>query len=82
MLFDVLKNDVSFADAVAQGIMVEPPYGVPELAPIIEAVSKIDSDIFAIVEQDMYGCDVDYPFPIAERTRKHIFGCTHFARIK
>lgn len=82
LLFDVLKNDVSFADAVAQGIMVEPPYGVPELAPIIEAVSKIDSDIFAIVEQDMYGCDVDYPFPIAERTRKHIFGCTHFARIK
>lgn len=82
LLFDILKNDVPFADAVAQGIMVEPPHGVPDLAPIIEAVSKIDSDIFAIVEQDMYGCDVDYPFPIAERTRKHIFGCTHFARIK
>ncbi|APT82027.1 sugar phosphate isomerase/epimerase family protein [Corynebacterium ammoniagenes] len=82
LLFDVLKNDVPFADAVAQGIMVEPPHGVPDLAPIIEAVSKIDSGIFAIVEQDMYGCDVDYPFPIAERTRKHIFGCTHFARIK
>ena len=82
LLFDVLKNDTPFADAVAQGIMIEPPHGVPDLAPIIEAVSKIDSDIFAIVEQDMYGCDVDYPFPIAERTRKHIFGCTHFARIK
>lgn len=80
-LFDVLKNDVPFADAVTQGIMIEPPYGVPELAPIIEAVAKIDPDIFAIVEQDMYGCDVDFPFPIAKRTREHIFGCTHFARI-
>ena len=81
LLFDVLKNDVPFADAVTQGIMIEPPHGVPDLAPIIEAVAAIDPDIFAIVEQDMYGCDVDYPFPIAERTREHIFSCTHFARV-
>ncbi|WP_017792760.1 sugar phosphate isomerase/epimerase family protein [Leucobacter salsicius] len=81
LIFDVLKNDTPFAEAVAQGIMVEPPYGIPDLAPVIEAVSKIDSEIFAIVEQDMYGCDVDYPAPIAKRTREHIFGCTHLARI-
>lgn len=81
MLFDVLKNDVPFADAVGQGIMIEPPFGVPDLAPIIEAVAAIDPDIFAIVEQDMYGCDVDFPFPIAKRTREHIFGCTHLARV-
>jgi inosose dehydratase len=81
LLFDVLKNDVPFADAVTQGIMIEPPHGLPDLAPIIEAVAAIDPDIFAIVEQDMYGCDVDYPFPIAERTREHIFSCTHFARV-
>ena len=29
----------------------------------------------------MYGCDVDHPFPIAKRTREHIFACTHFARV-
>lgn len=81
LLFDVLKNDTSFVDAVADGIMIEPPNGVPDLAPVIEAVAKIDPDIFAIVEQDMYGCDVDRPFPIAKRTREHIFGCTHLARI-
>jgi len=81
LLFDVLKNDIPFADAVTEGIMIEPPYGVPDLAPIIEAVAAIDPEIFAIVEQDMYGCDVDYPFPIAKRTREHIFGCTHLARI-
>lgn len=79
-LFDVLKNDVPFADAVAGGIMIEPPHGVPELGPIIEAAAAISPDIFAIVEQDMYGCDVDTPFPIARRTRDHIHGCTHLAR--
>ncbi|WP_120003003.1 sugar phosphate isomerase/epimerase family protein [Nesterenkonia muleiensis] len=81
LLFDVLKNDTSFVDAVAKGIMIEPRGGVPDLAPIIEAVAKIDPEIFAIVEQDMYGCALDYPFPIAKRTREHIFGCTHLARI-
>ncbi|MFD3448665.1 sugar phosphate isomerase/epimerase family protein [Microbacteriaceae bacterium 4G12] len=81
LLFDVLKNDVPFAEAVGQGIMIEPPRGVPDLAPIIEAVAAIDSEIFAIVEQDMYGCDIDRPFPIAKRTREHIFGCTHLARV-
>ncbi|WP_200330733.1 MULTISPECIES: sugar phosphate isomerase/epimerase [unclassified Leucobacter] len=80
LLFDVLKNDVPFAEAVTQGIMIEPPNGVPDLAPVIEAVAKIDADIFAIVEQDMYGCDVDRPLPIATRTREHIFSCTHLAR--
>jgi len=79
-LFDVLKADMPFKDAVAQGIMIEPPNGVPDLGPIIEAVSRIDPDIFAIVEQDMYGCDVDTPFPIARRTRDHLFSCTHLAR--
>ncbi|MGO2846841.1 MAG: 2-keto-myo-inositol dehydratase, partial [Microbacterium gubbeenense] len=59
---------------------VEPPQGVPELAPIIEAAASISPDIFAIVEQDMYGCDPDRPFPIARRTREHLHGCTHLAR--
>jgi inosose dehydratase len=81
LLFDVLKNDVPFADAVAQGIMIEPPAGVPDLAPIIEAVARINPDIFAIVEQDLYPVDIELPLGIATRTRKHIFGCTAAARI-
>ncbi|WP_437583509.1 sugar phosphate isomerase/epimerase family protein [Paramicrobacterium sp. CJ85] len=80
-LFDVLKNDVSFKDAVSDGIMVEPPNGVPPLAPIIEKVAALDPNIFGIVEQDMYGCAVDHPFPIAQRTREHIFASTSAARI-
>ena len=49
LLFDVLKNDVPFATAVSQGIMTEPPHGTPELAPIIEAVARINPEIFGIV---------------------------------
>jgi inosose dehydratase len=81
LLFDVLKNDVPFADAVTQGIMCEPPNGVPELGPIIDAVAALDSNIFGIVEQDMYGTDIDLPLGIATRTREHIFSCTSSARI-
>jgi inosose dehydratase len=80
LLFDVLKNDVPFATAVGQGIMSEPPRGVPELAPIIEAVADIDPEILAIVEQDLYPVDPDVPLPIATRTREHIFATTTRAR--
>lgn len=80
--FEVLKNDVPFADAVPQGIMVEPPLGVPELGPIIDAVAAIDPAIFAIVEQDMFPvASIDLPLPIATRTRESIFASTHHARI-
>ena len=81
MLFDVLKNDVPFATAVGEGIMIEPPNGTPELAPIIDAVADIDPEIFAIVEQDLYPVDPDKPLPIATRTREHIFATSGRVRI-
>lgn len=82
ILAEALKNDMPFVEAVARGVMCEPPLGVPELGPIIEAVSGINPEIFAIVEQDMYGCAIDNGLPIATRTREHIFGCTRAARIR
>ncbi|MDQ1531363.1 MAG: inosose dehydratase, partial [Microbacteriaceae bacterium] len=82
LLFEVLKNDVPFGEAVPAGIMVEPPHGVPELGPIVDAVAALDPQIFAIVEQDMYPVDsFDTPLPIATRTREHLFACTASARI-
>jgi inosose dehydratase len=81
ILADTLKNDLPFVEAVAKGVMTEPGgVGVPEFAPILELAAKIDADMFAIVEQDMYGCDVDFPGPIAKRTRDHIASCTYAAR--
>jgi inosose dehydratase len=81
-LYDVLENDVPFAEAVAAGIMVEPPRGEPPLGPIIERIAGLDPDIFGIVEQDMYGCAVDHPYPIAQRTLQHILRETTAARAR
>ncbi len=81
ILAEALKNDMPFVEAAARGVMTEPGgEGVPEFAPILERAAEINADMFAIVEQDMYGCDVDFPFPIAQRTRTHIASCTHAAR--
>ncbi len=76
-----LKNDVPFATAVRQGVMVEPPLGEPDLAPIIEVVADLDPEVFAIVEQDMYPvASLGAPLPIATRTRQHILASTDRAR--
>lgn len=75
-IWDVLKSDQPFAEAVADGIMVEPDQGIPPLDPIIEAVAALDPNTFAIVEQDMFGCSVDAPYPIAERTLQTILAST------
>ncbi len=81
LIWEVLKNDTPFADA-ASAIMVEPPNGVPDFAPVIEAALRINPDLFAIVEQDMPGCDIDLPAGIATRTRQHIFGCHPLTRTR
>jgi inosose dehydratase len=71
----VVAEDLPFSEAVRLGAMVEPPHGVPDLAPILAAVHDLDVDVFAIVEQDMYPCEADLPFPIAQRTRRYLAGC-------
>lgn len=81
LIWEVLKNDTPFADA-ASAIMVEPPNGIPDFAPVIEAALGINPDLFAIVEQDMPGCDIDLPAGIATRTRQHIFGCHPLTRTR
>ena len=55
--------------------MCEPPNGVPELEPIINATRDLDADLFAIVEQDLYPCSPDVPEPIARRTRDYLTRC-------
>lgn len=71
----VREQDVPFGPAVRQGVMCEPPSGVPELAPIIDATGDLDADMFAIVEQDLYPVDADVPLPIARRTRQYLTRC-------
>jgi inosose dehydratase len=71
----VAADGLSLAEAVRQGVMVEPPEGVPEFEPVVAALSGLDTDLFAIVEQDLYPCAFDVPLPIAGRTREHLRRC-------
>lgn len=76
LMAHVLKNEVSFVDAVKLGLMVEPPFGVPGYAPVLHAAQKATPGIFAIIEQDMYPVgDFQLPLQIAKRTKNYIDHC-------
>ncbi|MCX2179989.1 sugar phosphate isomerase/epimerase [Streptomyces sp. SKN60] len=75
VLARVVAEELPFGPAVAQGVMCEPPAGVPALEPVLDAARALDVDLFAIVEQDMYPCEPDAPYPIAERTRRFLRSC-------
>ncbi len=71
----VHADGIGFGEAVKMGVMCEPPLGLPPMPPILEALAKLDVEIFAIVEQDMYPCEPDEPLPIAERTLTYLQSC-------
>jgi inosose dehydratase len=73
----VLDKDISFPEAVRMGAMIEPPLGVPEMPPLLEAVSALDRDIEGIIEHDLYPCAPDLPLPIAKRTKDYLSSCSN-----
>lgn len=72
VLAQVEADGIGFDEAVGRGVMCEPPLGVPELPPVLDALAGLDADLFAIVEQDMYPCPPDVPLPIAKRTLAYL----------
>jgi inosose dehydratase len=73
----VLDKDISFPEAVRMGAMIEPPLGVPEMPPLLEAVSALDRDLEGIIEHDLYPCAPDLPLPIAKRTKDYLSSCSN-----
>jgi inosose dehydratase len=71
----VTAEGLAFAPAVALGAMVEPPLGVPDMPSLLDELGRLDVDLFAIVEQDLYPCEPDTPLPIAARTAQYLGGC-------
>jgi inosose dehydratase len=70
----VRAEGLGFAPAVRLGAMVEPPHGEPDMPPVLAALGALDRELFCIVEQDLYPCAADVPFPIAQRTREYYAG--------
>jgi inosose dehydratase len=73
VLKQVREEHLGFGEAVRRGVMVEPPLGVPEVEPVLEALDRhVDGELFMIGEQDLYPCDPDVPLPIARRTYQYL----------
>lgn len=72
---EVHVRDLCFAEAVRLGAMVEPPGGVPPMKPVLERLEALGLEVFTIVEQDLFPCEVDVPYPIADRTQRYLTSC-------
>ncbi|MGP4113545.1 sugar phosphate isomerase/epimerase family protein [Streptomyces sp. 4N509B] len=75
VLAEVVRDATPFGEAVRRGVFLEPPRGLPEMPPVLHAAQALGVDLFAIVEQDMYPCPPERPFPVARRTRRFLAAC-------
>jgi inosose dehydratase len=66
------QEDLAFGQAVALGASCEPPEGLPDVPSVVAALSELDTELFVVVEQDMYPVDFDVPAPVAARTRDYL----------
>ncbi len=71
----VHEESLSLAEAVPLGVMCEPPYGVPDMPPLLDALAALDTEIFTVVEQDLYPVEPHIPLPIGARTAGYLAGC-------
>ena len=67
-------EDLPFGQAVAMGVSVEPPDGLPDIPSVLAALGELDAELYTVVEQDMYPCDFGKPQPIAARTYQYLTG--------
>ncbi len=70
-----LAENISLSDAVKLGVMCEPPYGEPDMPPLLERLGRLDREIFTVIEQDLYPVAPDVPLPIGARTAGYYVGC-------
>jgi len=71
----VRAEKLSMAEAVPLGVMVEPPYGEPDMPPLLDALARLDTDLFTVVEQDLYPVEPHIPLPIGARTAGYFRAC-------
>ncbi|GAA4732085.1 TIM barrel protein [Phytohabitans rumicis] len=70
-----LAENLPLSDAVKLGVMCEPPYGEPDMPPLLDALGRLDRELFAVIEQDLYPVEPHIPLPIGARTAGYYVGC-------
>jgi inosose dehydratase len=68
----VERDGTPFAQAVKDGVFVEPSAGAVDFPALRDALVEHGFSGFGIVEQDMYPCEFDRPLPIAKRTHAYL----------
>jgi inosose dehydratase len=71
----VRAENLPLSEAVKLGAMVEPPYGEPQMPPLLDALAGLGRDLFCVIEQDLYPVEPDVPLPIAARTAGYFVAC-------
>jgi len=70
-----LAEKQPLSEAVKLGVMCEPPYGEPDMPPLLDALGALDREIYAVIEQDLYPVEPHIPLPIGARTAGYYVGC-------
>ena len=68
------RDGLAFGQAVGLGASCEPPRGEPDIGSDTKALRELGTDLFVVVEQDMYPVGFDLPKPIAQRTYHYLRG--------
>jgi inosose dehydratase len=71
----VRREKLSLAEAVPLGVMCEPPFGEPSFPPLLEALAKLDREIYTVIEQDLYPVEPHIPLPIQARAAGYMRSC-------
>ncbi len=71
----VRRENLSLAEAVPLGIMVEPPYGEPQVPPLLDALAGLDRDMYTVIEQDLYPIAANLPLAIQARAAGYFTAC-------
>jgi inosose dehydratase len=75
VLAEVRAENMSFAQAVQAGAMVEPDRGEPRMPDLLADLNALGVPLSAIVEHDLYPTPPDVPLPIATRTNRYYRDC-------
>ena len=71
----VRAENLSLAEAVPIGVMVEPPYGEPDVPSLLDSLAALNREIFTILEQDLYPVAPHIPLAIQARAAGYLTAC-------
>lgn len=68
----ITDENIPFMDAFQMGVMCELDKGAIDFAEVVKFLEARNYDGFAVVEQDMYPCPPEKPYPIAKHNRDYL----------